>query len=171
MKDILKKLWAMITFWRDRKKDKPDDPEVGSFPASVPNNGADVSGWPQTCTIGNVRWQSPGITWDYTDEGDRDTWPIISKDLNGHLCALVQKPDGTWNQCFLDSLRGKGRNGWNQQTLKPFQVHGDLIESPLNGWKAKKGERIGIYIVSSGWAYPDTGTHKRSNVVWTEYPY
>ena len=177
MKDIWKKIWSVLTDWMKKKTkidipmpdDKPDEDK--SFPESVPNNGADVSVWPQSCTLGKVIWQSPGITWTYSDEGDRDAWPEFSGDLNGHLCALIKGSDGNWHQCYLDSLRRKGRNGWNSQTLAPFQKHGNLIKPPLNGWKAKRGEKIGIYVVPTGWVYRDTGHRGRSNVVWTEYPY
>jgi len=148
-------------------EDKEEKKENEAFPESVPNNGADVSSWPQTCTIGKIIWQSPGITWTYSDEGDRDAWPEFSGDLNGHLCALVKGSDGKWHQCFLDSLRRKGKNGWNSQTLSPFRTHGNLISGPLKNWSAKKGEKLGIYVVSDGWVYGGR-THKRSNVVWTE---
>ena len=144
--------------------------EAAAFPESVPNNGADISAWPQTCTIGPIVWGGIGVNFPYTDEGDRDSWPILGGgDLNGHLVILVKGPDGKWHVFFADSLRRKGKNGWDSQTLKPFKTHGNLAKPPIAGWAIKPGEKIGLCVVSGGWYLGGGG--KRSNVQWTTYPY
>jgi len=160
----IEKLWNKIG--------KNDKEEVQTFPASVPNNGPDFSTWEQTTTIGNVRWESPGIRWDHIVEGNRNLWKVFGGDLNGHLVLLIQNSSGVWEQCLIDSIRPKRFvNGYDFQTLAPFKSHGNKVKGSLKGWSAKKGEKIGVFLVNGGWGYPRSGSGERSNAVWTTYPY
>ena len=146
-------------------------PGPTTFPVSERNNAVeDVTHWDETVQIRNVRFESPGIKWDYVDgtNQNQERWKMTNKSkgerLNGTLCALIDK-DGTLYQCNLDSLRP----GMDYQTMAPFKSHGNLIKPPLNGWRASRGERLGIYITGVNWVY-GVGTRERSNLVWVEYP-
>jgi hypothetical protein len=160
----LKKLFS---FFRKKKDEKPEEP---SFPKSKRNNGnEDVSGWLETVKISNVRFESPGIKWDYDPKGKQlqQGWKSKyddGKPLNGCLAVLVEK-DGELHQCNIDYIRP----GMNFQTLSPFQKHGNLLKPPLRGWSAQSGERLGVYVTGLNWAYGG-GTRERSNVVWVSYP-
>jgi hypothetical protein len=141
-----------------------------NFPPSIRNNAVeDVAAWDETVAIGSVKFEPHRITWRYLDgtEVRQQLWEMTAKSrrerLNGTLCALIER-NGKWHQCNLDSLRP----GMSWQTRAPFTSHGNLLKSPLRNWKARRGERLGIYVTGVNWVY-GVGTRERSNVVWIEY--
>jgi hypothetical protein len=139
-----------------------------SWPASVRNNmREDIGPWKQTVTIGNVRWDGNRILFDYLDGAGRQrSWGPKRgrKNVNSCLVVLIEK-DGKLHQCAVDWLWG----GLDWQTKTPFIGHGNLINPPLRGWKAKRGERLGICVCAHNWSYGPGNVRERSNVAWITY--
>jgi hypothetical protein len=149
------------------KPDKPAPPPVsGEFPAGVQWLHTNVSGWPQTATISDVRFSGSSISFPFDRARD---WPGrtgmgTSANVMGNVWIIFEY-EGRWYAATWEWLRP------GQTSKSKSAVSGEKIKrSPIpKSWRPAKGQRVGIMV--STHARAKTGPIKeRSNVAWTEWP-
>ena len=136
-------------------------PESGDVPAGTIFLHSDVSAWPATAKLSaSVSGGQIRMPYDKAK-----AWPGIDG-INANPWVIVNL-DGQWYAATFEWLRVG-------QTSKPVGVldgsKGDHIKvSPLNRWRPRSGERIGLMV--SGLARAQTRNVKeRSNVSWVVWP-
>ena len=151
----------------------PEDPEdpgtgtnapSGAWPSEITGSirwlHTDVSSWPVTASLtANI---GSAINFPYSKA---NVWPAV--DGANANCWVFVNLNGQWYAATFEWLR-------RGQTSKPKGVldgsMGDHIKvSPLNSWRPKKGERIGIMV--SGLARTQMrNVRERSNVYMVTWP-
>lgn len=152
----------------------PTPDPVADFPSNTRANNMQesVAKWAVTCTIGEINWEPSRWTWKYLTGIDRQKgWKPTARDgsktLNGQVIFLLPDGAGGYWECALDyTLPGEGWHVYNM-----FESHGNLLDGPMKGWKAKAGDRIGFLVASGNWrACSPPVSRERSNVLWFVYP-
>ena len=121
----------------------------------------DVSAWPVTAKL-DASVAGGTINMPYSKAKE---WPAVDG-VNANPWVIVNR-EGQWYAATFEWLR-------HGQTSKPVGVldgsKGDHIKvSPLNEWRPKSGERIGLMV--SGLARAQSrNVRERSNVCWVDWP-
>ena len=141
----------------------PPEPE---FPVGTKWLHYDVSAWPVTTKMtasfsgGNVN-----VPFDRTS-----VWPTKNADgpVNANVWAIVNV-NGKWYAATWEWLRPKGTSKSMKKLLKTGGEGDHFKVAPLNAWKPKSGEKIGLMV--SGLARgKDRNVQERSNVEWVVWP-
>lgn len=120
----------------------------------------DVSGWAETSRITNASIGDPPICIYHTKAGQ---WP--AKDgLEGNPWIFVNM-NGRWYGATFEWLSsGQQCKGISRDNIGPH-----IGRSPLNGWRPRSGELVGLMVSARARSGSDT-VRERSNVVMVRWP-
>jgi len=120
----------------------------------------DVSGWAETSRITNASIGDPPICIYHTKAGQ---WP--AKDgLEGNPWVFVNM-NGRWYGATFEWLSvGQQCKGITRDNIGPH-----IGRSPLNGWRPRSGELVGLMVSARARSGGDT-VRERSNVVMVRWP-
>lgn len=147
----------------------PDDPNLPFSLSEVTWLHTDVSDWPVTSKIMDIRITSDEICIEHTKSG---RWPTYEGD--GGVIAegnpwVFGNVGGKWYAATYEFLR-------TGQTCKHIERRGEwglgahTKREPLESWAPRKGERVG-FMVSTPARDSTRTSNERSNIVMVEWPY
>lgn len=125
---------------------------------------ANVSQWPVTSTLTDVKIGADSITLDHTKAGQ---WPVYNFGgvaVEGNPWVLVNR-QGTWYAATYDWLRP----GQTTKQVTASDIGASIKAEPLASWTPQPGETVG-FMVSTIARNGDRTSNERTNVVFTKWP-
>jgi hypothetical protein len=121
---------------------------------------ADVSDWPQTSQLTDVKVTGQKITLGHTKAGK---WPTQSG-IEGNPWVFVNR-DGKWYGATFEWLR----SGQTSKNVTADEIGPLTKKEPLASWRPQPGELVG-FMVSTQARDGNRTINERSNVVMTRWP-
>ena len=157
---------------------RPPPPSTGDDidPSTVRWLHTNVSRWPQTSTITDIRIRdvpAGGICIEHTQSG---SWPGVNSKLGSFVAGnawVFANIGGTWYGATYDWLRPgqickltvAGKHDRPSVELGPHTK-----QPPVAGWVPRSGERVGFMVSTLARFGPEGNRQERSNIVVVTWP-